>query len=91
MSCTYAINNTKNPTILFRYNVRHIALKIAYLGWDYHGFASQENIENTIEVPSHLSFLKSSVDAERKFVTGYFAAMYCTSMLYFFLSINVPP
>ncbi|CAB4005365.1 tRNA pseudouridine(38 39) synthase-like [Paramuricea clavata] len=32
-----------------RYNVRHIALKIAYLGWDYHGFASQENIENTIE------------------------------------------
>lgn len=25
-------------------------MKIAYLGWDYHGFASQENIENTIEV-----------------------------------------
>lgn len=35
----------------FRYNVRYVALKIAYLGWDYHGFASQENIENTIEVP----------------------------------------
>ncbi|XP_028394094.1 tRNA pseudouridine(38/39) synthase-like [Dendronephthya gigantea] len=32
-----------------RYNVRYVALKIAYLGWDYHGFASQENNENTIE------------------------------------------
>lgn len=28
---------------------RHIALKIAYLGWGYHGFASQENTNNTIE------------------------------------------
>lgn len=32
-----------------RFNKRHIALRIAYLGWDYHGFASQENINNTIE------------------------------------------
>ncbi|XP_049634993.1 tRNA pseudouridine(38/39) synthase [Suncus etruscus] len=31
------------------YGRRHIALKIAYLGWGYHGFASQENTSNTIE------------------------------------------
>ena len=34
----------------YRYNKRYIALKIAYLGWDFHGFASQENIDDTIEV-----------------------------------------
>jgi tRNA pseudouridine38/39 synthase len=32
-----------------KYNQRHIALKIAYLGWNYSGFVSQENTENTIE------------------------------------------
>lgn len=28
---------------------RHVALRIAYLGWGYQGFASQENTPNTIE------------------------------------------
>eukprot|EP00026_Physarum_polycephalum_P008235 Phypoly_transcript_08314.p1 GENE.Phypoly_transcript_08314~~Phypoly_transcript_08314.p1 ORF type:complete len:505 (+),score=101.49 Phypoly_transcript_08314:107-1516(+) len=32
-----------------KYHKRHIALKVAYIGWDYHGFASQENTLNTIE------------------------------------------
>eukprot|EP00761_Pharyngomonas_kirbyi_P007569 gb/GECH01007579.1/.p1 GENE.gb/GECH01007579.1/~~gb/GECH01007579.1/.p1 ORF type:complete len:453 (+),score=101.15 gb/GECH01007579.1/:1-1359(+) len=32
-----------------RHNRRHIALKVAYIGWDYHGFASQKNTENTVE------------------------------------------
>nr|XP_060643156.1 tRNA pseudouridine(38/39) synthase [Anolis sagrei ordinatus] len=31
------------------YGRRHVALKIAYLGWEYQGFASQENTNNTIE------------------------------------------
>ncbi|KAM9269435.1 tRNA pseudouridine(38/39) synthase isoform 1-T1 [Morus bassanus] len=31
------------------YSRRHVALKIAYLGWGYQGFASQENTSNTIE------------------------------------------
>ncbi|NXX99310.1 PUS3 synthase, partial [Centropus bengalensis] len=31
------------------YGRRHVALKIAYLGWGYQGFASQENTNNTIE------------------------------------------
>ncbi|NXE30348.1 PUS3 synthase, partial [Ardeotis kori] len=28
---------------------RHVALRIAYLGWGYQGFASQENTGNTVE------------------------------------------
>ncbi|XP_062510380.1 tRNA pseudouridine(38/39) synthase-like isoform X2 [Corticium candelabrum] len=32
-----------------RYNQRHIALKIAYLGWQYRGFASQESVKDTVE------------------------------------------
>jgi len=31
------------------YGRRHVALKIAYLGWSYQGFASQENTSNTVE------------------------------------------
>ncbi|XP_009953951.1 PREDICTED: tRNA pseudouridine(38/39) synthase, partial [Leptosomus discolor] len=31
------------------YGRRHAALKVAYLGWGYQGFASQENTGNTIE------------------------------------------
>ncbi|XP_031816795.1 tRNA pseudouridine(38/39) synthase isoform X1 [Sarcophilus harrisii] len=31
------------------YGQRHVALRIAYLGWGYQGFASQENTNNTIE------------------------------------------
>ena len=33
-----------------RYNKRHVALKLAYLGWDYSGLAIQDTVENTIEV-----------------------------------------
>ena len=35
--------------VYFRYNTRHVALKIAYLGQDYHGFAVQEDTDKTIE------------------------------------------
>ncbi|XP_063791568.1 tRNA pseudouridine(38/39) synthase [Pseudophryne corroboree] len=28
---------------------QHVALRLAYLGWSYHGFASQENTANTVE------------------------------------------
>jgi tRNA pseudouridine38/39 synthase len=34
---------------LCRYNTRHVALKVAYLGWDYQGFVVQEDSEKTIE------------------------------------------
>ncbi|XP_007431105.1 tRNA pseudouridine(38/39) synthase [Python bivittatus] len=42
----------KRPQRPFDFNAygqRHVALKIAYLGWGYQGFASQENTNNTIE------------------------------------------
>ncbi|KAL6257389.1 hypothetical protein P5V15_010961 [Pogonomyrmex californicus] len=32
-----------------RYHKRHILLKFYYLGWDYHGFAVQEDTNKTIE------------------------------------------
>ena len=35
--------------ISYRHPRRHVVLKIAYLGWDYHGFAVQEDNSNTIE------------------------------------------
>ena len=44
-----AIGVSKKPFDFSRYHKRHVALKVAYLGWDYHGFASQESTENTIE------------------------------------------
>lgn len=34
---------------VFRCNLRHIALKIFYLGWDYKGYVTQEDTTNTIE------------------------------------------
>ena len=33
----------------YSYNKRHVALKVAYLGSNYHGFANQPNVE-TVEV-----------------------------------------
>lgn len=38
-----------NNACFLRYNTRHIALKVAYLGWDYQGFAAQEDTDKTIE------------------------------------------
>ena len=32
--------------------MQKIALKIAYIGWEYQGFASQDNTDKTIEVRS---------------------------------------
>lgn len=32
-----------------RYHKRHVVFKILYLGWDYHGFATQDVSEKTIE------------------------------------------
>ncbi|KAF7242222.1 tRNA pseudouridine(38/39) synthase [Varanus komodoensis] len=39
----------QRPFDFSAYDQRHVALKIAYLGWGYQGFASQENTNNTIE------------------------------------------
>ncbi|KAG8141457.1 hypothetical protein E2320_007080 [Naja naja] len=39
----------QRPFNFSAYGQKHVALKIAYLGWEYQGFASQENTNNTIE------------------------------------------
>ncbi|KAJ3089517.1 tRNA pseudouridine synthase 3 [Quaeritorhiza haematococci] len=41
------------PFDFSKHPIRHVALKIAYVGWNYHGFASQES--DTVEtIESHL-------------------------------------
>lgn len=32
-----------------KFNKRHVFIKFAYLGWNYHGFTTQEGISNTVE------------------------------------------
>ena len=39
----------KKPFDISQHRQRHVALKIAYYGQTYHGFASQDNSDNTIE------------------------------------------
>lgn len=46
---------------LTRYNTRHVALKVAYLGWDYHGFAVQEDNEKTIEAALFEALIKTKL------------------------------
>jgi tRNA pseudouridine38/39 synthase len=38
------------PIDFAAYHQRYVALEIAYLGWDHHGFASQADTNNTVEV-----------------------------------------
>ncbi|XP_068274502.1 tRNA pseudouridine(38/39) synthase isoform X2 [Nyctibius grandis] len=44
-----AKKRSQRPFDFGAYGRRHVALKLAYLGWGYQGFASQENTSNTIE------------------------------------------
>ena len=38
------------------YRQHRVALEVYYLGWAYHGFASQSGLEATVEVPAWLLF-----------------------------------
>ncbi|XP_064896677.1 tRNA pseudouridine(38/39) synthase isoform X2 [Columba livia] len=42
-------NGPKRPFDFGAHGRRHAALKVAYLGWGYQGFSSQENTRNTVE------------------------------------------
>lgn len=48
-----------------RYHKRHVAIKLAYLGWNYHGFASQESTENTIEAHFLAALVKACLIENR--------------------------
>ena len=55
----------QKPFDFNRYHKRHVALKMAYLGWDYHGFASQESTENTIEGHFFAALIKACLIENR--------------------------
>uniref|UniRef100_A0A8C6SR96 Pseudouridylate synthase 3 n=1 Tax=Neogobius melanostomus TaxID=47308 RepID=A0A8C6SR96_9GOBI len=45
---------------------RHVALRLAYLGWDYQGFAVQDNTDNTVEARLFESLLKTRLIQDRQ-------------------------
>ncbi|KAG7492317.1 hypothetical protein MATL_G00013060 [Megalops atlanticus] len=45
---------------------RHVALRLAYLGWNYQGFAVQENTDNTVEARLFESLLKTKLIQDRQ-------------------------
>ena len=45
---------------------RHVALRLAYLGWSYQGFAVQENTDNTVEARLFEAFLKTKLIQDRQ-------------------------
>ncbi|XP_071840324.1 tRNA pseudouridine(38/39) synthase-like [Apostichopus japonicus] len=55
----------ERPFDFKRFHKRHIALRVAYLGWDYHGFAAQENIDTTIEFFLFEALLKTKLIEDR--------------------------
>lgn len=56
----------QRPFDFSAYGRRHVALKIAYLGWEYQGFASQENTTNTIEEKLFESLIKTRLVESRQ-------------------------
>lgn len=55
----------QRPFDFTKYNTRHVALKIAYLGWDYQGFAVQEDTEKTIEAVLFDALMKTRLIESR--------------------------
>lgn len=49
-----------------RHSKRHVLLKFAYLGWDYQGFAVQEDTQQTIEAQLFSAFLKTRLIESRE-------------------------
>ena len=60
----------------YRYNTRHVALKVAYLGWDYQGFVVQEDTERTVEAALFEALIKTRLVESRYgdvcLLVGYF-------------------
>ncbi|XP_025927507.1 tRNA pseudouridine(38/39) synthase [Apteryx rowi] len=56
----------QRPFDFSAYGRRHVALKIAYLGWGYQGFASQENTSNTVEEKLFEAFRKTRLVDDRQ-------------------------
>ncbi|XP_059810037.1 tRNA pseudouridine(38/39) synthase [Hypanus sabinus] len=56
----------QRPFDFSRHGRRHVALRLAYLGWDYQGFASQENTSNTVEAKLFEALTKTRLVESRQ-------------------------
>lgn len=56
----------KHPFDFSKYNKRHVALKLMYLGWNCQGFAVQEDTANTIESSLFQALLKTRLIESRE-------------------------
>lgn len=56
----------KHPFDFSVHPKRHVALRLAYLGWDYQGFAVQENTDNTVEARLFEALLKTRLIQDRQ-------------------------
>ncbi|KAJ0060402.1 hypothetical protein NL108_010188 [Boleophthalmus pectinirostris] len=56
----------KRPFDFSLHPKRHVALRLAYLGWDYQGFAVQENTDNTVEARLFEALLKTRLIQDRQ-------------------------
>lgn len=56
----------ERPFDFSAYPRRHVALRLAYLGWSYQGFAVQENTDNTVEARLFEALLKTRLIQDRQ-------------------------
>lgn len=56
----------KRPFDFSSHPRRHVALRLAYLGWAYQGFAVQENTDNTVEARLFEALLKTRLIQDRQ-------------------------
>uniref|UniRef100_A0A4W6BZ42 Pseudouridylate synthase 3 n=1 Tax=Lates calcarifer TaxID=8187 RepID=A0A4W6BZ42_LATCA len=58
--------NKERPFDFSAHPKRHVALRLAYLGWAYQGFAVQENTDNTVEARLFEALLKTRLIQDRQ-------------------------
>uniref|UniRef100_A0A1A7WII1 Pseudouridylate synthase 3 n=1 Tax=Iconisemion striatum TaxID=60296 RepID=A0A1A7WII1_9TELE len=56
----------ERPFDFYAHPRRHVALRLAYLGWAYQGFAVQENTDNTVEARLFDALLKTRLIQDRQ-------------------------
>ncbi|KAK4886387.1 hypothetical protein RN001_002658 [Aquatica leii] len=56
----------QKPFDFSKCNFRHVLLKIMYLGWDYQGYASQEDSANTVEFFVFEALIKTCLIKDRQ-------------------------
>uniref|UniRef100_A0A8C5QE85 Pseudouridine synthase 3 n=1 Tax=Leptobrachium leishanense TaxID=445787 RepID=A0A8C5QE85_9ANUR len=57
---------TQRPFDFSAHPKQHVALRLAYLGWGYQGFASQENTKNTVEEVVFNALIKTRLVENRQ-------------------------